>query len=210
MSERPRSEALTAYQAKCHDAERRLARTFAAFVRTPHHPKHSGYVVCATVADMGVWQNGNFTFFFTTPPGSQLKEVSSILDSVQQETRRIYSDKMVHATVAANTLAPYSRLVLEDWHEPMALSVCGVFLDCVSMVTTVDYRGSTDRQPSDTGSKRIFLVGCYDKRVNSEVRAALRKRLLDSRPTPTGLKRLARDIRRITKLRRVVCIPIPR
>lgn len=208
MSSNPKSSALSAYRAKSAEAERSLAKVFVAYVRTRLNGKTRGYVVYSTDGELTTWRNEYFRAFYTTAGGLQNKEITTIIDSIRQEIRKIYSEKVMHSTVLINTLSPYIRLVLESWHEPLALALCGVLVDCVHRFETIDYRGLTNREPTDKGPRIVRIVGAYGKDVQPLVRSAIRSCLIDRPPTRRNQRKLVKLLRKITGHRAIGCVPI--
>lgn len=204
----PKSSALSAYRAKTAEAERRLAKVFVAYVRTHVDRKPRGFVVYSTDGELALWRNDYFQIFYTTPESLQNGEVTTVIDEIRQSLRKLYSEKVMHSTVLTKVLGPYIRLVLESWHEPLALAVCAVLVDCVQKFETLDYRGYTERLPTDKGPTLTRIIGAYDREVRKLVRSAITTYLIDRSPTKANQRRLVKLVRRITKHRTVGCVPI--
>lgn len=211
MSEQPRAGALQVYQAKRQATEEALERSFVAFVRSFHSRGTEGpvgYLVYATDGDLGIFRNDNFVMCYTTPEGAHFKDVQTLLNVVQQETRRRYAEADFHATIALTALSSYTRMILEDWREPVALAVCAVSFDCGGKARSLDYTGRLEEVSVQCRGERILLTGCYDAELRSKALKLLKATFQGRKPTKAGLRAMLAKLKGITKTRRVNYLPL--
>ncbi len=211
MSDQPKSGALQVYQAKRKATEEALRRSFVAFVRVPRvrgSKDPVGYMVYATDGNLGTYGNDNFVMCYTTPEGPHSKDVQTLLNAVEQETRRRYDEADFHSTVALTALASYTRMVLEDWREPVALAVCAVSFDCSGKARSLDYTGQLEKVSIQGRGSRILLTGCYDDTLRREVVKLIKDALLKRKRTKADVRRMLAKIKHITKAKRVNVLPL--
>ena len=215
-----RSEALDALRAKHHDARKRLAKHFVAFVRAPHPNKECrGWLFYATDNHLathvhrdfnpGKPEQPIFTAFIVGNPRTQVHESRELIQELCAYNSDQLDEQDCHAQVVVNELRSYQMMLLEDKDEAWANAVEIIFFDDRNTLYWCAFDGSHAGQAIRGSGKSVIIRGCYDDDVRREVNAALRRHCLNGCPNRTSLLAAVRKIRKATKLPYVAYVPIP-
>ena len=154
------------------EAEQRLARVFAAFVKLQ---PIGGYFICGGNVQFSHFSNDNFGCIII---GSSLVEINQgedLLRKVGSRINSVFSEKDFHSTVAMDFLSKYLRANLQNIKIPQALAVEFFITDILGNLLRVHFHGDIEVDSVDSLDKDVFMVGGYDKKFRGDLLGELKK-----------------------------------
>ena len=214
---RIKSDALDAHRVKVAEVRQRLAKTFVGFAKLPYVKKcadkledgdsfTNGYVILATDGIVQSAMNENYGAFIIGNPDEHVLEAKDIIHHTRDLFAMRYSDADVHAVHPESVLANYAKALLEDKDEPRGLGVETMFVESSSAhLHWSSHDGSHGDESLTTRSRKVYICGCYDLKLRKQVERMLMEQLLryEGEVNEKYLKQVARNIKRLTRLRHV-------
>jgi len=163
---------LEEFMVKKLEAEERLARVFAGFIKLG---SASGYFICGGNVQFSRFSNENFGCIIV---GSSLVEINQGEDLIRKIGSRInsvFSGKDFHSTVVMDYLSKYLRANLQNMKIPQALAVEFFITDILGNLFRIHLNGDIGIDSIENTDKNVFLVGGYDEKFREELLRELKK-----------------------------------
>jgi hypothetical protein len=207
----PRSDALDALTVKERNARKRLATHFIAFVRAPQRASMPyGWIFYASSNPALTCRTDQLAAFMVGNPPSQVYESRDLIQTFHRLTVDQLDERDASAPVIIAELREYQGLLLQDKDEPRANAVEFLFIDNQERVCWCDWAGNVGSMMLKGSGQPVLIRGCYDIAIRRKVQEVLRRRCCRIRPSKATLTAAIRDLKRITRLSHVGCVPLLR
>lgn len=152
------------------EAEERLARTFAAFVKLPV----GGYFICGGKVPPAYFSSDNFRCIIIGHSLVEISQGESLLREVGSRVSSLFTKNDFYATVATDFLSKYLRANIQNMKIPQALAVEFITIDIRGILVRINLTGDFEIDNLNEDGERIFIVGCYDERFRKSLASELK------------------------------------
>lgn len=153
------------------EAESRLARTFAAFIKIPD----GGYFIYGGNVLPTNFSNKNFGSIIIGHSLVEINQGEDLLWKIGSRISQVFTENDFHSTVAMDFLSKYLRANIQNMKIPQALAVEFMFIDSVDNLFRVHFTGDVEMDGLDETDEDVFVIGCYDPKFRKRLLAELKK-----------------------------------
>ncbi len=154
------------------EAEQRLARVFAAFIKPQ---PVGGYFICGGNVQFSQFSNGNFGCIIVGASLAEINQGEDLIRKVGSRINSVFSEKDFHSTVAMDFLSKYLRANLQNMKIPQAVAVEFFITDLLGNLLRVHFHGDIEIDFAEGTDKDVFLVGGYDEKFREKLLGELKK-----------------------------------
>lgn len=154
------------------EAEERLARVFAGFIKLG---PASGYFICGGNVQFSRFSNENFGCIIVGASLAEINQGEDLIRKVGSRINSMFSGKDFHSTVIMGYLSKYLRANLQNMKIPQALAVEFFITDILGNLLRVHLNGDIEMDSIENTEKDVFLVGGYDEKFREELLREFKK-----------------------------------